>query len=320
MRVARILLLIGWSCCLCSVALGQDALSWLQRMSTAARNLNYSGVFLYQTGVRTELSRITHFVDAAGEHERLETLDGTPREVLRNNDEVQCFLPADKVVVIDRASSGRFPGSLATKATTLGDYYNVRLGAVVRVAGRDTQTVLLEPRDDMRYGHQFWADLATGLLLKARMVNDRGQVIEQFAFTEIAQSIPFERERIKPRTVVSEAWQVLDARGNELRVEELPWALRGLPVGYRPVALNKRVMRKDGHDTLHLTLTDGLANISVFIEPQSSQAGIPEPGVSAVGATSIMRRIVSHHLVTVLGEVPEAAIRRVAEGVEPKKK
>ena len=86
MRVARILLLIGWSCCLCSVALGQDALSWLQRMSTAARNLNYSGVFLYQTGVRTELSRITHFVDAAGEHERLETLDGTPREVLRNND------------------------------------------------------------------------------------------------------------------------------------------------------------------------------------------------------------------------------------------
>lgn len=320
MSVARFLLLWGLFWSLSATAFGQEALSWLQRMNVAARNLNYAGVFMYQTGSRTELSRITHFVDATGEHEKLETLDGTPREVLRKNDEVQCFLPADKVVVIDRASSGRFPGSLATKATALGDYYNVRLGAVVRVAGRDTQTVLLEPRDDMRYGHQFWADRATGLLLKARMVDDKGQVVEQFAFTEITQSIPFERERIKPRTVVSEAWQVLDARGSELRVDELPWILRGLPIGYRPVSLNKRVMRKDGHDTLHLTLTDGLANISVFIEPQPPTAATPEPAVNVAGATHILRRVVSNHLVTVLGEVPEAAIRRVADGVEPKKK
>mgnify|MGYP000906124570 CR=1 FL=1 len=320
MSVVRFILLGGLFWSLSTTAFGQEAVSWLQRMNVAARNLNYAGVFMYQTASRTELSRITHFVDATGEHEKLETLDGTPREVLRKNDEVQCFLPADKVVVIDRASSGRFPGALATKATALGEYYNVRLGAVVRVAGRDTQTVLLEPRDDMRYGHQFWADRTTGLLLKARMVDDRGQVIEQFAFTEIMQSIPFERERIKPRTVVGDAWQVLDARGSELRVDELPWTLRGLPIGYRPVSLNKRVMRKDGHDTLHLTLTDGLANISVFIEPQPPTAAAPEPGVSVAGATHILRRVVSNHLVTVLGEVPEAAIRRVADGVEPKKK
>jgi len=302
-----------------SSAMAQDALSWLQRMNNAARDLNYTGVFLYQTGGRSELSRISHFVDANGEHERLEVLDGTPREILRNNQEVQCFLPADKVVVIDRASVGRFPGSLATKASALGDYYNVHLGAVVRVAGREAQSVLLEPRDDMRYGHQFWADLATGLLLKAKMVNDSGQVIEQFAFTEISQGIPFERDKIKPRTAVTNTWQVLDARGSELRPDELPWVLRSLPVGYRPVSLTRRLMRKDGPDTLHLMLTDGLANISVFIEPHSS-GGKVEQGASGVGATGIFRKIVSDHLVTVLGEVPTAAIRRVADSLEARKK
>jgi len=304
-----------------SMANAQDALAWLQRMSNAARGLNYSGVFLYQSGGRSELSRITHVVDATGEHERLEALDGTPREIVRNNDEVQSFLPADRLVVIDRAGKDRFPGSLTTKASSLGDYYNVRLGAVVRVAGRDAQTVSLEPRDDMRYGHQFWADVATGLLLKARMVNETGQIVEQFAFTEIAQGISAERDKLKPHTVTGSDWQVVDTRGNELRPDDMPWYLHSLPIGYRPVSLTRRLMRRDGPDTLHLMLTDGLASVSVFIEPipKGSNAALVQ-GVTGVGATGIFRRIVNDHLVTVLGEAPAAAIRRVAESVELRKK
>ncbi|WP_026259008.1 MucB/RseB C-terminal domain-containing protein [Uliginosibacterium gangwonense] len=314
--VAVALVLSGLS----SLAVAEDAVAWLQRMSQAARNLNYSGVFVYQSGKRSELSRITHFVDANGEHERLEALDGPPREVLRNNDEVQCFFPADKVMVLERASKDRFPGTLSGKASVLGDYYNVRLGPVVRVAGRDAQMVILEPRDDMRYGHQFWADLTTGLLLKARMVDDAGQVVEQFSFSEIAQGIPFDHERIKVHANAGADWQVLDARGNELRPGDLAWLMRSLPIGYRMVSLTRRLLRKDGPDTLHLMFSDGLANVSVFIEPIPPGAKLGDVGSAKVGSTSIYRKVVNEHLITVLGEVPAAAIRRVADGVETKKK
>lgn len=312
--------LLGSLCCLSATAWADDALAWLQRMSQAARSLNYSGVFVYQTGKRSESSRITHFVDANGEHERLEALDGTPREVLRHDEEVQCFWPADKVEVLERVSKEHFPGTFSAKASVLGDYYNVRLGAVARIAGRDAQIVMLEPRDDMRYGHQFWADLATGLLLKARMQDDVGQVVEQFAFSEIAQGIPFDRERIKPRTTVTREWAVFDARGTELRSADVPWNVRLLPTGYRVVSQTRRQLHKEGPETLHLLLTDGLASISVFIDQIPPGTKLTDLGEAKNGATGIYRRVVGDSLVTVVGEVPAPAIRRVAESVEMKKK
>src|SRR5574337_135751 len=80
-----------------------DPLAWLGRMAAAGQRLNYSGTFTYQSGNRSETSRIVHFRDGAGEFERLETLDGSPREVIRNNGEVRCVLPAQKTVIIDQA-------------------------------------------------------------------------------------------------------------------------------------------------------------------------------------------------------------------------
>src|SRR5574344_1676426 len=95
------LILVFLCCCVTPLVWAQDAQGWLQRMSHAARNLNYSGVFVYQSGGRSESSRISHWTDASGEHERLEALDGTPREIVRNNEEVQSFFPASKHVVVD---------------------------------------------------------------------------------------------------------------------------------------------------------------------------------------------------------------------------
>lgn len=320
MKAAKLILACA-ICCFASFAVAQDALGWLQRMNHAARNLNYAGVFVYQSGGRSESSRISHWVDANGEHERLEALDGTPREVLRNNEEVQSFLPANKILVVDRAARGRFPGTLTSRTSGLADYYNVRLGGRVRVAARDAQLVYLDPRDDMRYGHQFWADVETGLLIRARMLGDGGQVIEQFAFTEIVLDPAIDRERVKPHTVVAADWKVFDARGSELRIEDLPWVLKTLPIGFRPVSLVQRVMRKGGPETLHLVLSDGLASISVFIEPlQKDKSANSEQGAAGVGSTGIFRRVANDHLVTVMGEVPMAAIRRVADGLEARRK
>ena len=68
-----------------------DEADWLKTMVFAAHQTNYSGVFVYQSGGRVEMSRITHISDADGEHERLEGLDGGRRELIRNNDQVWLF-------------------------------------------------------------------------------------------------------------------------------------------------------------------------------------------------------------------------------------
>ena len=78
-----------------------DPLQWLERMYSASKHLSYSGTFLYQHGDQIETSRITRLVDQSGVHERLETLDGIPREIVRDNDEVTCYLPRSMTVKID---------------------------------------------------------------------------------------------------------------------------------------------------------------------------------------------------------------------------
>ena len=71
--------------CLIATSLGavaddHDAVFWLNRMVSAAKQLNYSGTFTYLSGQRFETMRVAHAVGESGEIERLETLDGSPRE------------------------------------------------------------------------------------------------------------------------------------------------------------------------------------------------------------------------------------------------
>src|SRR5690606_11877343 len=119
----------------------------------------------------------THVVDGDVEYERLEVLDGSPREVIRKDDAVWCVLPERKTVITDRAGDTvqrTFPARLPLKASRIAENYNVTREHVARVAGRDAQLVVLDPRDGLRYGHMLWSDLETGLLLKASMVDNDG--------------------------------------------------------------------------------------------------------------------------------------------------
>src|SRR4051812_14993806 len=77
-----------------------DAIDWLHRAASAAQRLNYTGTILYQHGTRIETSRMVHYVDPTGEYEKLVNLDGPPREVIRNNEKITCYIPDSKLVRI----------------------------------------------------------------------------------------------------------------------------------------------------------------------------------------------------------------------------
>src|SRR3954447_26602405 len=77
-------------------------LALLERIAKAARQLNYSGTFVYQHGDQVETSRITHYFDRSGELEKLETLDGPKREIIRNNNEIITYDIERRVVKRER--------------------------------------------------------------------------------------------------------------------------------------------------------------------------------------------------------------------------
>lgn len=293
-----------------------DPLSWLGRVATAGQRLNYSGTFIYQSGKNFETSRIVHMSDANGEHERLEVLDGSPREVIRSNSEVRCVLPDQKTVIVDRPGSRRaFPSRLPVAFGGLAENYRIRKGNVGRVAGLDAQQIILEPKDDLRFGYQLWAELQSGLLLKARTIDERGEIVEQFTFSDVKIGGEIGSDAFRPRNVKHSDWRIVQANGVEVRKEESGWVLNTPLNGFALMSVMRRPLGRDRGEALHMVYSDGLASISVFIEPNDGSRA--DLGPFASGAINIYKRVVGGHLVTALGEVPLRAVQRLGDAVEP---
>jgi sigma-E factor negative regulatory protein RseB len=295
-----------------------DALSWLGRMAAAGQRLNYSGTFIYQSGKSIETSRVVHMMDAAGEHERLEVLDGSPREVVRSNSEVRCILPDQRTVIIDRAGGRRaFPARLPSSFGGIAENYRIRKGEVGRIAGMEAQQIILEPKDEYRFGYQLWAEIQSGLLLKSRTLDDRGEIIEQFAFSDVKIGGDIAMEAVRPRLARDGDWKVVHANGVEIRREESGWGVQAPIAGFSLMSIVRRPLGRDHGDALHLVYSDGLAAISVFIEPANQANGRLAAGQLSSGAINIYKRMVGPHLVTALGEAPLRTVQRLADAMEP---
>lgn len=319
-------LIFGATCLLtysaCAVAQLQDGLYWLDRIVSAAHKLNYSGTFIFQNGALVETSRITHVVDQGTESERIEVLDGSPREVVRVNGEVRCYLPETQTLIIEKASRKRsFPALLPATLGGLSDYYVIRKGPLGRVAGRITQSITLEPKDDLRYGHVFWADTDSGMLLKASMVNERNEPLESFSFTELNIGGPIEREALQSKFALQAAdWRVQNVNATDSRREDAAWQFKTQLPGFSKVASMMRQAGPASPKSLHLIYSDGLAAISVFIEPLAVDYQPADLGMISMGVTNVYRRIVGEYMLVVMGEVPRPALKKFGDGIEKRKR
>lgn len=306
-----------------SAALAQtdtSALQWLQRIYAATQKLSYTGVFVYQQGQQVETSRITHIVEASGPRERLETLDGIPREIIRTRDQVVCYLPASMTVKIDKQSGTRmFPAILPERLKELFENYNIRKGDVERVGGYDCQVIILEPRDRMRYGHRLWADLNTGMLLKAKTFDEKNEMLEQFSFTQLQIGGAIGREQLKARfSRASRDWRVEDSGAIRANLAEAGWTIRSSPPGFRTVIELLRTLGGTS-GVGHIVLSDGLAAVSVFIQPAKSKQPALQPGLVRQGAINVYTRPVGDHWITVVGEAPPESVKYIADAVEYRK-
>lgn len=288
-----------------------DGAAWLQKIAAAAHRINYSGTFVYRHGNYMETSRIVHISDEKGEHEKLEVLDGSPREIIRNNDEVICFVPENKTVIVEKRKTRKnFPALLPLKLSGISENYMIRLAGVERVAEHDCQGVILEPRDAYRFGHRLCADSATGLLLKASILNEKNEVVDQFFFTQASIGGSIDHEQLKPKFVMAHP---VAAPVDELKADS-GWTVKSVPAGFKKIMESKRIFPGKKFPANHLVFSDQLAAVSVFIEPQAGMLKTAS-GLSSQGAINLYTRPVADYQVTVLGEVPAVTVMQIANSV-----
>lgn len=298
-----------------AVAAESDTL--LARMQHASRNLDYDGIFVYQRGDQLDSLRIVHKAGPGGTRERLISLNGAPREIVRNDREVLCYLPDEDAVLIEhrRADQRNFPALLPESLAALEENYRIRVGKEGRVAGRKTRAVVIKPRDELRYGYQLWADKATGLLLKAGLVDERGALMEQYMFTQIAigQGVP--EEALKPQTRAS---KFIRQSSPAVETGNTPqgWSADELPAGFALTAWMQRPPQGSRPAMEHLVYSDGLAVVSVFIEPLAeNERNESLSGVTRMGAVHVYGRTIDGYQVTVMGEVPATTVSLIGNSV-----
>lgn len=297
------------------------AYSWLMKMNQATRMLDYDGMFVYQHGDQLEAMRIVHAVRDGSVKERLVSLNGSAREVIRDDQQVMCYLPDRKSVIVEHRFLGRdksFPVILPESLKVLKKNYVMQLSAPGRVSGRNAQVVIIRPRDQYRYGYHLWADKGTGLLLKADLVDHMGKTLEQFMFTQVKIGHVIDPADLQPAMDLDDmAWHVGKTMAHDSVQPAKGWTVSEVPTGF---VLSNHIMRKTparGNPVEHLVYTDGLAAVSIFIEKIDKGAQSVIVGGSTMGAVHAFGNVVNDHQIIVVGEVPAVTVELIAKSVMP---
>lgn len=300
----------------------QDGLTWLKKVAGASRQVSYTGTFVYQHGTQVETSRIVHYVNpAGGEFERLEALDGPAREIIRTNDQVVCYWPQSKTVVVEEGGRRKFPALPADRLSEIAESYQVRKEGADRVAGHDCTWVALVPRDNLRYGRRFCAETKTGLPLRALMLNERGEPVETFGFTQISFGGSFNRDLVKSKYAAAsraQGWRVersaFSAPGPGESISESGWNWTTKLPGFKKVLETRRSLAGRSGAVSHIVISDGLAAVSVFIEPVAKTAAAQ--ALTRQGAVNMYTRTSGAYTLTVLGEAPAGTVMQIANSLE----
>lgn len=317
-------LLLVLTCCSVSFAQAeplssQKSLEVLNRIISAARNLNYQGTYVYQRGNQVDSYQIIHLEDEKGEAERRESLDGPPKVMLREGERITCYMPDAKYVNLDRHSVTKlFPALLPDNPSELLKIYSVRLLGEERVAAIDSKVLLLEPRDSFRYPFKLWYDPESGLLLRAALLSNRGgqtQALEQFAFTQLEIGGEITRKMLKPNLKEQDFKAYAEQQARSEVNAPVEWDLKGVPAGYELVKIVKRQSARG--QLTHMLFSDGLSSVSLFIEPLNPKQK-PMQGLSVRDATHMYARTVGGYQLTVLGDAPEATVVQFAKSLAPR--
>lgn len=259
-----------------------DAQQWLERIDTAVLNHNYKGVIVLARGAAVESFTVNHQMNNGVETLRLKTLSGEPRELVKQGGKFQTDAQARK---------GRFSTISAAEQTIFSQFshaadnkwYKASLAGKGRVAGRSTQVVDIKAEDKLRYSHRLWLDEETGLPLRVLTLDERGGIVEQVVFTQIA---------------VSPAPQQSKPKRNA--------GPKTLDNPYKDVKGFKLIAQENRGGSRHYLYSDGLSSVSLYVEPSSARekAQMKRDAVNGLVLADGKTRYVA------LGKVPFGTLER----------
>ena len=286
---------------------------WLIRMADSFNTLSYDGVFVHQEAGTMNSMRIRHGLIGGVEYESLEDLDGQRIEVIRVDDSIICVFPDKEDYAIGVVPSGPFKRFKKLDEERLEQAYDIRItDDRQRIASRNAVKLTLTPKDEYRYGHEFWVDKKNGFLLKHDVLDSESKLLERVQFTSVSFAPDLKEQDFNPK----EGAYIQEFIANEPHPVPNNWQFEWLPDGFSLVWPNARKMNDD---TNMLLLSDGMSTVSVFVEKSDRKRPktLMNLGATIAGEQTIQVGEQSY-LLTLVGEVPAETIQRLMTVIMPK--
>jgi sigma-E factor negative regulatory protein RseB len=300
---------------------------WFRRMHQASTNRSYIGTFVVSAGGNMSSAKIWHVCEGQQQVERVETLSGAPRSIFRHNDQVVTFMPDHKVVRSEKRDSlGLFPELFQSADSRIANFYKFRQDGIERVAGVDADIIMLVPKDGLRFGYRVWTERNNGLVVKLQTLDSDGRLLEQAAFSELQLDAPVKMDKLIQMMGKQDGYRVEKSLLVKTTAGTEGWTLKAAVPGFNSISCYKRPVlaavgsanATDSEAPLQWIFSDGLASVSIFIEPLDRQRHSRESSLS-LGATQTMTKRLDAYWITLVGEVPMATLRLFARGLERKK-
>jgi sigma-E factor negative regulatory protein RseB len=290
---------------------------WLERMNHALTHLDYEGTFAHWQSGRLQMLRIIHRIKNGVVAERLESLDGSGRELIRTGTRLTCYLPDQHEVLVEHVPrDSSLLASLPVYDRHIARFYVIHAGPRVRVDRHATRLITVMPRDRYRYGYRLWIDHA-GMPLKIQLWNVRhgGRVVEQIAFATLTIEPHIPNSAFMPHLSTA-GYRWLRNRAAPPSSGGLAWGAAWLPPGFHMATHVVQVMPGVPGSVDHLVYTDGLASVSVFVQRHAApRAAHPVIEAARMGASYVFSTIVDGHRVTAVGQAPALTVRSIAASV-----
>ncbi|QEL55007.1 MucB/RseB C-terminal domain-containing protein [Chromobacterium paludis] len=294
----------------------EDDMQLLRNVGNASRQQALDGTYLHQMNGMMETFRLVRQGQGDNVREKRSSLDGPPREVVRNGGELSCYAQDKRALIACKISAMRlFPALLPDDVDDIPRSYALKRTGSDRVAQRDCQWLDLQPRDPQRYTMRMCIEPTTYLPLKVITLSPRGDAIEQFTFTEVELSGA--KDKRSYRSKLPQKFTLLTGKA---QAAPDPSAVQnevtGLPLGFRLLRASERVLPgMGGKSVRHLVLSDGLVMLSVFVAPPPPENARMERVGNLHGAINMATSYQGDLQLTAVGDMPQTAMMALLKGM-----
>ena len=315
-RSALFLLLLSFNVSAVAADL-EPAKRWLEQLSQSLRQLNFTTSFVV---VKNNQAEPYHWLHGIGENglelEVFSHLNGPRRDVLRQGSIVS-YIEPDQEPYSVRSPDARtpIPAIFRGDISELEDSYRFISVGRSRVLGRVARLVRIVAKDKYRFSYWLWLDQKTGLLLKMAVLTRQGHLLEQIQFThlEVSEQLSDSLKQFQSTELPAVS------KGKQQLNKTLSWQVNWLPEGFKVVKSNQHRLnsysRNGDKDVEFMLFTDGLVDVSVYINP--SQEKFREAEYANDGATLVFNHIVQGIEIGIVGDIPLPTAKKISESIGP---